>query len=95
MGVVHAVIVNVGIERGHEAEAEAFLKEHVLPAMKQIPGIRNGYWLEVDETGHGVTVFLFDTEQDAIGFAEGLPGAPRAEFASLQGVSVREVVGQI
>ena len=92
---MHAVVVNVGIERGHEEEAEEFLKAQVLPAMKQIPGIRSGYWLAPDETGQGVTVFLFDKEEEATGFAEGLPGAPRAEYASLQGVSVREVVGQI
>lgn len=92
---MHAVVVKIGIGRGHEDEAQAFLHEEVLPAMKHLPGIRGGYWLAADETGEGVTVLLFDTEQEATGFAEGLPDVPRAEYASLQGVSVRQVVGQI
>lgn len=92
---MHAVVVTVEIDPGHEDEAKAFLNNEVLPAMKNIPGLSGGYWLASDETGEGVTVLLFDTEQQARGVADGLPSAPRAQFASLQSVSVREVVGQL
>lgn len=89
-----AVVVTVSIEPGREAEGIEYLNANVLPRVKQTPGLVSGYWLE-PLGGQGITVLLFESRETAQAAAEALPNAPRADFATLGSVEVREVVAHI
>lgn len=91
---MHAVVVEVNIESGREGEGIAYLHANVLPAMKQHPGLVSGYWLASKE-GQGLTVLVFDNAEGAQATAEGLLDAPKADFATLGQVEVRNVVAHI
>ena len=91
---MHAVVAEVNIESGREGEGIAYLHANVLPAMKQTPGFVSGYWLGSTE-GRGLTVLVFDDADAAQAIAGGLADAPKADFASLGKVEVRDVVAQV
>jgi hypothetical protein len=67
---------------------------NVLPAMKQTPGLASGYWLASKE-GQGLTVLVFDNAEGAQAMAEGLVDTPKADFATLGTVEVRNVVAHM
>ena len=87
-------MVTVNIEPGREREGLDYLHANVLPGMKQIPGLVNGYWLQAID-GQGITVLLFQSRETAQAAAAALPDAPRSEFVTLGKIEVREVVAHI
>lgn len=91
---MNAVVVEVNIESGREDEGIAYLHANVLPAMKQTPGFVSGYWLASKE-GQGLTVLVFDDAEAAQAMAERLADAPKADFATLGKIEVRNVVAHI
>ena len=91
---MHALAIDVNIEKGREDEGIRYLHSDVLPAMKQAPGLVAGYWL-ASKDGQGLTVLIFDDAQAAQAAAAGLAEAPRADFASVGNVDIREVVAHL
>ena len=86
---MHAVLTNVTIK--DRATAEEYLKEQVIPNVKQAPGFVAGYWVRDEGQGRGTIVF--ESEGAARGAAEqiqerigGNPGV------TLDSVTVGEVV---
>jgi heme-degrading monooxygenase HmoA len=79
----------VGVDR--EAGLTA-LREHVVPAITQMPGFRSGTWLVGNEDGRGLSLTVWDSEEQAQAMAErfGIPGGP-AMPASVVRCEVREV----
>lgn len=91
---MHALAIDVNIEKGREDEGIRYLHSDVLPAMKQAPGLVAGYWL-ASKDGQGLTVLIFDDAQAAQAAAGGLAQAPRVDFASVGDVDIREVVAHL
>ncbi len=91
---MHALVINVKIQPGHEEEGIQYLQTSVLPQMRQIPGLVAGYWLAA-ENEEGLTVLVFEDEQAARNTAKGLSNVPTADFASVGDVELRHVVAHI
>jgi uncharacterized protein DUF6338 len=90
---MHAVVVKVSVQPGHDKEGRENLEKNVLPMVKQAPGAISGYWLAPSE-GNGMSVVLFETEDAAQGAAKMIPSAPRPDFVTLDNVEVREVIAK-
>jgi hypothetical protein len=52
---MHAVLTNVTIK--DTATAEGYLRDQVVPNVKQAPGFVAGYWVRDEGEGNGVIVF--------------------------------------
>jgi hypothetical protein len=91
---LHAVVVTVNVQPGHDDEGAEYVQNQVIPSLRQIPGILGGYWL-APVNGQGLTIFLFDNEHAAQGLADGLPNVPMADFATLGSVEVREIIARL
>lgn len=59
---MHATVVHVSIK--DQAEAKRALDEEFIPMLRGAPGFVGAYFVAVDET-HGVSIQVFDTEQQA------------------------------
>jgi quinol monooxygenase YgiN len=92
---MHALLVSVSIEAGHDQEAQAQLESNVVPTVKQAPGLVSGYWMRSSDGQHGSSVVLFESEEAARAAAEMVPNTPRPDFITFDSVEVREVVAQI
>lgn len=91
---MHAVVVNVSIEAGHEDEAAQRLQTDVLPRVKEAPGVVSGHWL-VPRDGNGLSFDVFESEAAAQGMVERMSSMPWPDFVKLDKVEVREVAAQI
>jgi hypothetical protein len=92
---MHALLVTAYIEPGREEDGLEYLRNNVLPQLKQMPELLSGYWLATKD-GESVAVLLFKDEESARETAEvGLPNAPEPPGATLGTIEVREVVAHI
>ena len=91
---MHAVVVNVSIEAGHEDEAAQRLQTDVLPRVKEAPGVVSGHWL-VPSDGKGFSFVVFESEAAAQAMVESMSSMPWPDFVKLDKVEVREVAAQI
>ena len=62
---MYAALVTVSIDAAEADPAMVTLKEEIVPSVKAAPGFIAGYWLAPDESGHALSVVLFDTEEQA------------------------------
>ena len=62
---MHALLVNVTIDSGHEKDARTYLETNVVPRVKEAPGIVSGHWMESADGRHGTSVILFESEEKA------------------------------
>jgi heme-degrading monooxygenase HmoA len=63
---MHAVVVIVKIDpQGDREAALKDLKENVVPGVSRAPGFISGVWLAPDDTGKGLSIVTFDTEDNA------------------------------
>jgi hypothetical protein len=92
---MHALLVQVTFDSGHEEEARTHLKTNVVPRVREAPGIVSGYWMESADGQHGSSFLLFESKETAQAGAEMAQNAPRPEFVHFDLVEVREVVAQI
>jgi hypothetical protein len=74
--------------RPNEEHAGCNSVGQIIPAAKQYPGFKNGYWL-VDETGKGMAVVLFENK-DALQ-ASDAPAEAVREQAKQLGVTIDSV----
>ena len=91
---MHALLVSVNIEPGHDEEAQAQLESNVVPVVKQSPGVISGYWMRSSDGQHGSSVVLFENEEAARAAADMIPNTPRPDFITMDSIEVREVVAQ-
>ena len=79
---MYAVVATVDITDG-EAATKA-LAEQVIPMVKQTPGFVGAYWVRLDE-GHGTSVVVFETEEQARAGAPEVGGeSPGVTFTSVK-----------
>jgi hypothetical protein len=71
---------------------QSALREHVVPAIKALPGFISGTWLPGGPEGKGLSLTLWERKHDARGMAERFsPGSSPAASASVVRCEVREV----
>jgi hypothetical protein len=84
---MHAVVVRVTISDVEQAEAA--LRDQVVPRVSQAPGFVAGYWTRKDSGG--LSMILFESEDAANAVSERIH-ADVPDAVTLDGVEVREVV---
>jgi heme-degrading monooxygenase HmoA len=90
---VYAVLGHAEIEPDRADEAEAMLRNALLPQVKEMDGFVSGTWTRSRDRRHGRSVVIFDDEASAEKAAENAramappPGAPMA-FGSFDVVEV-------
>ncbi len=78
---MYAVVATVDIT--DREPADKTLVEQVIPMVRQAPGFLGGYWVRLDE-GHGTSVVVFETEEQArAGAPEVGGGMPGVTFTSV------------
>jgi hypothetical protein len=92
---MHALVVQVSLEPGHDEEGRAQLETNVVPRVKQAPGVVAGYWSQSPTGDHGYSMVIFESEEAARSAADMAQNTPRPDFVTFDKVEVCEVVAQI
>jgi len=88
---MHAVVVKVTI--GDVEKAEKELHERVVPAASGAPGFVTAHWTRSDDGSNGLSMLVFDSEDDARAMAERIRGADwMPQSVTLESAEVREVI---
>jgi hypothetical protein len=93
---MYAVFVEVDADESHVDEARKRLPEVAVPGAREM-GAQAGYWL-APAGGRGVSVVVFENEQQARSLAEGLEVGAQAgpvPGVTFRTVEVREVLAQL
>jgi hypothetical protein len=90
--MTHAVLIEVdvaGVERGEGLQG---LREGIVPAIRELPGFQSGVWLTGNEAGRGLSLTLWETEENAQTMASrfGVGSSPQAS-ARVVRCELREV----
>jgi hypothetical protein len=85
---MHAHVVHVDIQ--DVAEAEKGVNDTVIPNLKKAPGFVGAYFVAIDDT-HGVSVAVFDTEEQASAAAP--PARATGQGVTMTSVETGRVVG--
>jgi hypothetical protein len=86
---MHAVIVSVTVKDGEAATT--YLRNEVVPRVKQAPGFVAGYWVRIEGGDKGRGTIVFESEENARAAAEQVQQQP-GEAVTLDSVDVGEVV---
>jgi hypothetical protein len=89
---MHAVLIEINVS---DVDGEAGLRgirEHLVPAISQMPGFQSGTWLTGNDDGLGLSLTVWDTDEHARAFASrfGIGVAPQAG-ADVTRCELREV----
>jgi heme-degrading monooxygenase HmoA len=89
---VHAVLIEVDVAGVDPEQGINALRERIVPAIKTLPGFQSGTWLTGGPGGRGLSLTVWDTEENAHGMAERFgSGSSPAASASVVRCEVREV----
>jgi hypothetical protein len=93
---MHAFIIHGKADPGHEDEARKRLEDVVVPQAKTRPGFVRGTWLRDLDTGEGIGVVLFESEDQARQAVEEIrtQGPPPDASFTIQSVGAYEVVAE-
>ena len=89
---MHALVVRVTI---HNADrTRDVLNNQVVPQVSGAPGFKTGYWTWATGGGDGLSMIIFDSEENArtVGDRIRAIAADAPDDVTLDGVEVREVV---
>ncbi len=89
---MHALMVRVTIDPTRLPEAEAMLKDQVVPMSREREGFTGGYWLRSLDGSHGMSIELYESEAAALVIADSAAKAPPGTAVTLDGFEVFEVV---
>ena len=80
-------------------QAVQYIQEHVLPAVKAMPGVKGAYFLLSRETGKGLSISLWDTEEEmqasSATASQARSDAVQSLSVNVQGVDNYEIVAQL
>ena len=85
---MHAVIVSVAINDFEKAAT--YLRDEIVPRVKQAPGFVAGYWVTIQNRSQGRGTMVFDSEESAQAVANQIQQTPD-EGATINSVEVGEV----
>jgi hypothetical protein len=89
---MHAVLIEVDVAGVDREQGINALREHIVPAITSLPGFRSGTWLTGGADGRGLSLTLWDTEDNALTMAARFgPGSSPTASASVLRCEVREV----
>jgi hypothetical protein len=87
---MHAVVVKVSVTDGEPATK--YLREEIVPRVKQAPGLVAGYWVRLEGGDEGNSVVVFESEDQARAVADQI----RGDVDSNPGVTLKDVsVGEV
>ncbi|HKZ75535.1 MAG TPA: hypothetical protein VJ259_02605, partial [Actinomycetota bacterium] len=85
------------VERAKEARQA--IAEQVVPRARDIPGLRNAYWMADEVTGKVVSLTLFESEADLVASREAVTKireeAVKSMGGTIQSVEEFEVIAQV
>lgn len=87
---MYAVVVTVSIDPARIEEAQANLRNTVVPMVKGSPGAVSGVWLAPDSGGNGMSVILLDSRESAEAALQMIPAEP-GPGVTLRSKEIREV----
>jgi len=89
---VFAVLIEVDVAGVDREQGLVVLREHVVPAIKSLRGFLSGTWLAGGPDGKGLSLTLWETEDDARAMSDRFgPGSSPAASASVVRCEIREV----
>jgi hypothetical protein len=89
---MHAVLIELDVSDVDRDQGLAVLRDRLVPAIAQIPGFRSGTWLTGNESGKGLSLTVWDTQEAAQEMARRFgPGASPQAGATIERCEVREV----
>jgi hypothetical protein len=87
-----AVMIEVDVRGVDRESGLQATREHVVPAIRQMPGFHSGTWLLGDELGKGLSLTVWDTVEHAEAMAERFgPGTGPAGESTVLRSEIREV----
>jgi hypothetical protein len=89
---VYAVVVTVAIEPGQADAAQGVLREQIVPRVAASPGFATAHWTQGASRTDGLSMVVFDTEENAEAAAEMARNMPPTPGVTIQSVEVRAVV---
>jgi hypothetical protein len=87
---MHAIVVRVSI--GDHEVAQKALREQIVPRISSAPGFVAGYWTRSPDGSNGLSMLVFDSEENARAGVEQIGSGPMPETVTLEGTEIREVV---
>lgn len=89
---MRAVLIEVNVSDIDREAGLRGIREHLVPAISQMPGFQSGTWLAGNDDGIGLSLTVWDTDEHAIAFAGqfGIGAAPQAR-AAVTRCELREV----
>ncbi|MEX0684321.1 MAG: hypothetical protein WD904_12520 [Dehalococcoidia bacterium] len=93
---MYAVVGQVKVDASREDEARKALGEIVVPQAKSLSGFAGGTWLRAAQDDRGISVLLFESEEDARAAVERMrsQGPPPGTPATFVSADLFEVVAQ-
>ena len=89
---MHAVLIEVDVSVVDRDDGLKGLREQIVPVIKGLPGFRSGTWLTGNEDGLGLSLTLWDTQEQAEEMARMFgPGSSPQANATVRRCEVREV----
>jgi hypothetical protein len=89
---MYAVLIEVDVAGVDPEQGIRALREEIVPAIKALPGFQSGSWLTGGADGKGLSLTLWDTEDNARLMAERFgPGSSPTASASVVRGELREV----
>ena len=86
---MHVAVVSVTIN--NPEEAVNYLRSEIVPHVSQVPGFVTGHWYGDGQT-KGQATIVFESEENANGFAEMLRAQEGPNHATVDSVEIHEVV---
>ena len=89
---MYAVLIEVNVSAVDREEGLKGLREHFVPAIKQLAGFQSGVWLPGNADGRGLSLTVWDTEANAQTMADRFgPGSSPQAGAAIERCEVRDV----
>jgi hypothetical protein len=90
--VLSAVLIEVDVGGVERDAGSAALRDHIVPAISQMPGFRSGVWLTGDDSGRGLSLTVWEDAGHARRFADRFgPGSSPAAGATVLRCELRDV----
>ena len=89
---MYGVLIEVDVNDVDEEQGLRVLREQIVPSIKQLPGFQSGTWLPGNEDGKGLSLTVWDNQENAQTMADrfGMGSSPTAN-AWIARCEVREV----